>query len=91
MSFRWATGNGMTENRMTPIQRRLWHRLRDLRAPSGGVPADDPKMPAGVAWLKANQRASGRWFTAASGKTATLSEPTGNCLGDSVLVACGEQ
>jgi squalene-hopene/tetraprenyl-beta-curcumene cyclase len=28
-----------------------------------GVPADDPAVRKGVAWLKANQRESGRWFT----------------------------
>lgn len=28
-----------------------------------GVPADDPAPRRGVAWLLANQRASGRWFT----------------------------
>jgi squalene-hopene/tetraprenyl-beta-curcumene cyclase len=28
-----------------------------------GVPADDPAIRRGVAWLEANQRASGRWFT----------------------------
>lgn len=28
-----------------------------------GVPASDPAVSRGVAWLKANQRASGRWFT----------------------------
>ncbi len=28
-----------------------------------GVPADDPAIRKGVAWLKANQRASGRWWT----------------------------
>jgi squalene-hopene/tetraprenyl-beta-curcumene cyclase len=28
-----------------------------------GVPADDPAIRKGVAWLKANQRESGRWFT----------------------------
>jgi squalene-hopene/tetraprenyl-beta-curcumene cyclase len=28
-----------------------------------GVPATDPAIERGVAWLKANQRASGRWFT----------------------------
>jgi squalene-hopene/tetraprenyl-beta-curcumene cyclase len=28
-----------------------------------GVPATDPAILRGVAWLKANQRASGRWFT----------------------------
>jgi squalene-hopene/tetraprenyl-beta-curcumene cyclase len=28
-----------------------------------GVPADDPALVKGIAWLKANQRESGRWFT----------------------------
>jgi squalene-hopene/tetraprenyl-beta-curcumene cyclase len=28
-----------------------------------GVPADDPAVRKGIDWLKANQRASGRWFT----------------------------
>jgi squalene-hopene/tetraprenyl-beta-curcumene cyclase len=28
-----------------------------------GVPAGDPAVARGVAWLKANQRLSGRWFT----------------------------
>ena len=28
-----------------------------------GVSADDPAIRSGVAWLKANQRESGRWFT----------------------------
>lgn len=28
-----------------------------------GVAADDPAITKGIGWLKANQRASGRWFT----------------------------
>lgn len=28
-----------------------------------GVPADDPTLQKGIAWLHANQRESGRWFT----------------------------
>ena len=28
-----------------------------------GLPANDPQLQKGVTWLKANQRASGRWFT----------------------------
>jgi len=28
-----------------------------------GIPAGDPRMQRGVAWLKANQRSSGRWWT----------------------------
>ena len=28
-----------------------------------GVPADDPQIQKGIAWLKKNQRSSGRWYT----------------------------
>jgi squalene-hopene/tetraprenyl-beta-curcumene cyclase len=28
-----------------------------------GVAADDPAVAKGAAWLKANQRESGRWYT----------------------------
>ncbi|HXT58985.1 MAG TPA: prenyltransferase/squalene oxidase repeat-containing protein [Pirellulales bacterium] len=28
-----------------------------------GLPADDARLQRGIAWLKANQRESGRWFT----------------------------
>ena len=30
---------------------------------SAGVPANDPRIEKGIAWLKANQRESGRWWT----------------------------
>jgi squalene-hopene/tetraprenyl-beta-curcumene cyclase len=33
----------------------------------GGVPAHDPALVKAVAWLKANQRESGRWFTQSPG------------------------
>lgn len=32
-----------------------------------GVPADDPALKKAVAWLQANQRESGRWFTQSPG------------------------
>jgi squalene-hopene/tetraprenyl-beta-curcumene cyclase len=32
-------------------------------ARAAGFPADHPRIRRGVAWLKANQRASGRWYT----------------------------
>ena len=28
-----------------------------------GVPADEPRIQQGIAWLKTHQRLSGRWFT----------------------------
>ncbi len=36
-----------------------------------GVPASDPAVQKGVAWLKANQRVSGRWFTRSLTKDET--------------------
>jgi squalene-hopene/tetraprenyl-beta-curcumene cyclase len=37
--------------------------LAILLARRSGVPADDARLERGIAWLKANQRQSGRWFT----------------------------
>jgi squalene-hopene/tetraprenyl-beta-curcumene cyclase len=36
-------------------------------ARQAGVPAGDPRLRRGIAWLKANQRESGRWFTPSQG------------------------
>ena len=45
-------------------RRRLRHRLRRIYVlRKAGVPADDPALVKGIAWLKANQRESGGWFT----------------------------
>ena len=58
---------------------------------NAGVPADDPSLKRGIAWLKANQRASGRWF-----QPSFVSRP-GNLISNSAtawavlaLAACGE-
>ena len=37
----------------------------------GGVPSDDPAIQRGIAWLQANQRESGRWFTRSLHKDGT--------------------
>lgn len=56
-----------------------------------GVPADDPAILRGVAWLKANQRASGRWFTPAqSWSTQHYISNAGNAYVIMALAACGE-
>ena len=56
-----------------------------------GVPADDPRIQAGIAWLKANQRASGRWFTRSQWEDRRhyLSR-LGTAFAIRALVACGE-
>jgi squalene-hopene/tetraprenyl-beta-curcumene cyclase len=55
-----------------------------------GVPADDPRIQAGVAWLKSNQRISGRWFTRSQWEDSRhyLSR-LGTSYAIRALVACG--
>ncbi len=57
-----------------------------------GVAADDPRIQAGIAWLKANQRISGRWFTRSQWKDSRhyLSR-LGTSYAIRALVACGER
>jgi squalene-hopene/tetraprenyl-beta-curcumene cyclase len=56
-----------------------------------GVPADDPAIRRGVEWLKANQRASGRWYTPAqSWSTQHYIANAGNAYVIMALDACGE-
>ena len=56
-----------------------------------GVPADEPRIQKGVAWLKAHQRASGRWFTRSPWKDQMhyLSHE-GTAYAILALAACGE-
>lgn len=57
-----------------------------------GVPADDPKIRAGIGWLKANQRASGRWFTRSQWQDSRhLLSRQGTAWAIRALVACGER
>ena len=57
-----------------------------------GVPADDARIRAGIAWLKANQRASGRWFTRSQWKDSRhYVSRLGTSYAIRALVACGER
>ncbi len=54
------------------------------------VPATDPTITRGVAWLKANQRASGRWFTRSlSNDKAHYIANAGTGFAVMALRACG--
>ena len=57
-----------------------------------GVPADDPRIAAGIAWLKSNQQISGRWFTRSQWEDSRhyLSR-LGTSYAVRALVECGEQ
>ncbi|HZZ79441.1 MAG TPA: hypothetical protein VFE62_13035 [Gemmataceae bacterium] len=57
-----------------------------------GVPASDPALVKGVAWLKANQRGSGRWFTRSLVKDEThyLSH-VGSAFAIMAIQACEEK
>ena len=55
------------------------------------VPQDDPAVRSGVAWLKANQRESGRWFTRSlNNDKAHYIANAGTALAVMALAACGE-
>jgi squalene-hopene/tetraprenyl-beta-curcumene cyclase len=57
-----------------------------------GVPAEREEMHRGVAWLKANQRESGRWFTQSlnTDRTHFISH-AGTAFAVLALTACGEK
>ena len=56
-----------------------------------GVPAGDARLRRGVAWLKANQRESGRWFTPSQGwHTQHRIANAGTAFAVLALHACGE-
>ena len=60
-------------------------------ARQAGVPATDPRLARGVGWLKANQRASGRWFTPSQAwHTKHLISNAGTSYAVLALQACGE-
>jgi squalene-hopene/tetraprenyl-beta-curcumene cyclase len=56
-----------------------------------GVPADEARIRRGVAWLKSQQRASGRWFTPSQAwHTHNLIANAGTAYAVLALHACGE-
>ena len=55
-----------------------------------GVPADDPVLKKAVAWLQANQRESGRWFThSVGGSKAHYLTNVGSAFAILALDSCG--
>ena len=61
-------------------------------ARQAGVPATDPRLQRGIDWLKANQRASGRWFTPTLSINTLQNLPSNSGTAFAVLAlqACGE-
>ncbi|MDZ4687867.1 MAG: squalene--hopene cyclase [Planctomycetaceae bacterium] len=56
-----------------------------------GLPAEDPRLKKGIAWLKANQRASGRWFTRSLHQDSKhYLTHAGTAYACMALAACGE-
>jgi squalene-hopene/tetraprenyl-beta-curcumene cyclase len=56
-----------------------------------GVPAEDPRIQKGIAWLKTHQRASGRWFTRSMWKDGKhYITHAGTAYAILALAACGE-
>jgi len=62
-----------------------------LLARRAGIPADDVRLVRGVAWLKAHQRASGRWFTRSLYKDSRhFLSHAGTSMAVMALQACDE-
>jgi squalene-hopene/tetraprenyl-beta-curcumene cyclase len=60
-------------------------------ARQAGVPAQDPRLQRGLAWLKSHQRASGRWFTPSQGNhEKNYVSNAGTAYAVLALHACGE-
>jgi outer membrane protein assembly factor BamB len=60
-------------------------------ARQAGVKADDARLQKGIAWLKSNQRESGRWFTRSpGGSKQNLHSNAGTAFAVLALHACGE-
>ncbi|MDZ4851169.1 MAG: squalene--hopene cyclase [Pirellulaceae bacterium] len=56
-----------------------------------GIPADDPRLRRGIAWLHANQRESGKWFTRSPVNEArNLISNVGSAFDILALQACNE-
>ncbi|MCC7419505.1 MAG: terpene cyclase/mutase family protein [Planctomycetaceae bacterium] len=57
----WKRGDGREHDLKTSDGYGTGFVLYVLR--KAGIPSADPRIEKGIAWLKANQRESGRWFT----------------------------
>lgn len=58
---------------------------------SVGVPANDPRIQKGIAWLKTHQRAGGRWFTRSlRNDSKHYLTYSGTAYSILALAACGE-
>ena len=81
---RQAAGQGRPE-------RRLRDRAGAIRLRQAGVAASEEPIRRGVAWLKANQRASGRWFTRSLNSDGRhYISNAGTAYAILALKACGE-
>ncbi len=56
----WKRGDGSPQDTVTSDGYGTGFVIYILRR--AGVPADDPQIQRGIAWLKSHQRESGRWF-----------------------------
>lgn len=56
-----------------------------------GVPADDPRLQRGIAWLKSHQRESGKWFTRSPvHECGNLISNAGSAFAILALQSCGD-
>ena len=68
-----------------------FHRSNIVVARELGVPSDDARLRRGIAWLRANQRESGKWFTRSpANECGNLISNVGSAYAVLELQACGE-
>jgi squalene-hopene/tetraprenyl-beta-curcumene cyclase len=62
-----------------------------FQARNAGVPANDARLQRGLAWLRSNQRESGRWFVPSFNKRPNhVQSNSGTAFAILALQACGE-
>lgn len=87
--YPWKRGDDKEQDLETPDGYGTGFTLFVLR--KAGVPLDEPAVRRGVAWLKKNQRASGRWFSRSLNKdNEHYISHAGSAYAVLALAECGE-
>ncbi|MBP88199.1 MAG: squalene--hopene cyclase [Planctomycetaceae bacterium] len=86
----WERGDGKEQDTETSDGYATGFAIFALRC--SGVKADDARLSKGIAWLKANQRASGRWYTRSLNKDSKhFISHAGTAFAVMAIASCKEQ
>jgi squalene-hopene/tetraprenyl-beta-curcumene cyclase len=85
----WERGDGLEQDRETSDGYGTGFVIYVLRR--SGIAADDERLQRGVTWLKASQRASGRWYTRSLNKDSKhFISHAGTAFAVMAIAACEE-